>query len=139
MSTDPGPPLTPEPPYSGEAVATTGDERLWATFCHLSPFLSLVVAGMTFIGPLVCWLMKKDQSRFVDFHGKESLNFQINLYLYVAVAVVLTLVTCGIGAILAIPLFACLGLYATIWQIIAAVKANQGEYFRYPFIWRIIK
>jgi uncharacterized protein len=139
MATGPQPPLTPEPPYPGEVVATTSDDRLWATLCHLSPFLSLVAAGMTFIGPLVCWLVKKDQSRFVDFHGKESLNFQINLYLYLAASVVFAIVTCGIGAIVAVAVFMLIGVYATVMQIIAAIKANQGEYFRYPFILRIIR
>jgi len=47
-------------------------------------------------------------------------------------------VTCGIGAILTVAVFMLIGVYATVLQIIAAIKANQGEYFRYPFIWRIV-
>ena len=53
----------------------TGEEKTWGMLCHLSTLLSYLALALTFIGPLVCWLVKKDSSKFVDYHGKESLNF----------------------------------------------------------------
>src|SRR5438067_1415460 len=56
----------------------TSEEKTWGMLCHLSTLLAYAAGGLTFIGPLVCWLIKKDTSKFVDYHGKESLNFQLN-------------------------------------------------------------
>jgi uncharacterized Tic20 family protein len=114
---------------------TTAEDRQWAMFCHLSALLGLLVAGLTFIGPLVCWLVKKDQSKFVDYHGKESLNFQINILIYTLIAVAITVVTCGFGfPLIFVPL-----LYGIIMPIIAGLKANEGNYYEYPATIRLIK
>lgn len=120
----------PKPPFE-----TTPDDRQWAMFCHLSALLGLLVAGLTFIGPLVCWLIKKDQSPFVDYHGKEALNFQINILFYTLIAAAITFVTCGAAfPILFVPLV--LGI---VMPIIAGLKANEGSYYEYPATWRLIK
>ena len=57
------------------------EEKQWGMFCHLSALVGLLHGGLTFLGPLVCWLVKKDTSRFVDDQGKEALNFQITLFI----------------------------------------------------------
>src|SRR5882762_7456018 len=58
------------------------EERRTAMWCHLSSLAGFVIPGANILAPLFCWLSKKDSSRFVNFHGKESLNFQINMLLY---------------------------------------------------------
>ncbi len=106
----------------------TSDERLWATLIHLTNLLPL----LSFIPLLAIWLMKKDESYFVDDHGRETLNFQISMFLWHIAAGLL--VFCGIGIILA-PV---LGIFSLIICIINAVRANQGQYVRYPITIRFI-
>jgi hypothetical protein len=90
---------------------------------HLSPLL------LGFIGPLVIWLIYKDKSPFVNDQAKESLNFQIA----VMIAAVVCTATC-IGAIL-VPIIA---IAALVFSILAAVEANKGVYYRYPYTLRLI-
>jgi uncharacterized Tic20 family protein len=128
------------------ASAVVGpEERQWAMFAHLSALLGgLVTSGWAgsigfFIGPLVIWLMKKDTMPFVDDQAKEALNFAITVSIACLVLLVLTLVTLGIGAILTVPLFAVVGIGALVLVIIAAMKANEGVAYRYPFALRFVK
>jgi len=108
--------------------------------CHLAAFAGFVVPFGNIIGPLIVWLVKRDQSAGVDAHGKESLNFQISWSIY---GVVLG----AMGAILAIILvgflfFIVIGIGAfvvLILTIIGAVKANNGELYRYPLTIRFLK
>lgn len=119
----------------------SSDLRNWGLAAHLSSFLGAFV-GAAFLGPLVVWLIKRDEHPFVDHHGKESLNFQLSVLLYFIVggiaAIPLTLVTLGIGLIVLIPLAVGLGLAWLILPIIAAVKAANGEGYRYPITVRFI-
>jgi uncharacterized Tic20 family protein len=121
------------------SLAVTADDRQWGMFAHLSALLGLFVGGMTFLGPLIVWLAKKDQSRFVDYHGKEALNFQLNILIYSLILVAASVVTCGVGLIVTIPLFMVLGVWGIVMPIIAGMKANQGERYEYPATFRIIK
>jgi uncharacterized Tic20 family protein len=111
----------------------SSEEKTWGMLCHLSTLLSYLAAGLTFIGPLVCWLMKKDSSKFVDYHGKESLNFQLNILIYTLLC--LPLFCIGVG----IVLLAAVHVYSIVCVIIAGIKASSGELFRYPFVFRFIK
>jgi len=111
----------------------TSEEKTWGMLCHLSTLLAYAAGGLTFIGPLVCWLIKKDTSKFVDYHGKESLNFQLNVLIYTLICLPLVCVVVGIF------LLAALHVYSIVCVIIAGIKANGGELFRYPFIFRLIK
>lgn len=105
----------------------TKDERTMAMLCHLLTF----VAG--FIGPLIIWLVKKEESPFVDDHGKAALNFQISLFIYMMISVVLMLVIVGIFTAMA------LGLLSVVCTIIAAVRAHNGEHYKYPLAIRFLK
>lgn len=80
------------------------------------------------IAPLVLWLIKKNESPFLDAHGKEVLNFQINAGVLVLVGLFLCFIP---GVIIAIAAF--------VYMIIAAIKVNEGQFYRYPWIYRIIK
>lgn len=108
-------------------------------FAHLSALLGLLAGGMTFLGPLIVWLAKKDQSRFVDYHGKEALNFQLNILIYSLILVAASIVTCGFGLILAVPLMLFLAVWGIVMPIIAGMRANAGERYQYPATFRIIK
>ena len=123
----------------------SADERQWAMFAHLSAILGgLVTAGWAFslgcfIGPLVIWMMKKDTMPFVDDQAKEALNFNITVAIIFFGLFVLTLVTLGIGALLTVPLMIIVGIAWLVFTIIAAIKANQGERYRYPMTLRLVK
>ena len=110
--------------------APNSDDRTWGLLVHLSPYVAWLLGGMTFLGPLIIWLIKKDQSPFMDDQGKEALNFQISLWL----AIVICCVT--VIGILLVPIVAIAGL---IYHIIAGMEANKGIYYRYPYILRLIK
>ncbi len=104
-------------------------------YCHLSALLGLLVGGVTFIGPLLCWLVKKDTSKFVDYHGKESLNFQLNILIYYVIAVAITIASCGF----AFPLIFVPVVYGVVMPVIAGLKANEGNFYEYPATFRMIK
>lgn len=125
----------------GEKRMTESEERTWATFCHLGGLAMFVVPLGNVLVPLILWLLKKDQSSFVDEHGKAALNFQISMSVYflvgillmVFVALPLTLVLVGFVFIIGMAmLFGALKLFNIVCLVIAAVKANQGESFDYP-------
>lgn len=100
---------------------------------HLSALAGFVIPFGNIIGPLVIWLIKKDQSAFVDDQGKESLNFQITMMILYVLAGILVILVIGIFLL---PLLALISL---ILLIVAAVKANSGERYRYPFAIRLIQ
>ena len=125
-------------PPAGSA-APSAEQRSWAMFCHLAA-LSVFVTGIGLIlGPLIVWLIKRDEMPFVDDQGKEALNFNITLCLLGVVLGLFVLITLGIGALIVVPLSVVIGLVWLIVTIVAAIKANDGEYYRYPFALRLIK
>ncbi|MFJ7725707.1 DUF4870 domain-containing protein [Neobacillus sp. NPDC097160] len=85
------------------------------------------------LAPLIIWLIKKDESSFIDYHGKEYFNFFISYFVYSIVAGILTIVIIGIFLLWA------LGIAALIFSIIAAVRAYEGEEYQFPWIFRLIK
>lgn len=132
-----------EPPAPAGSAST--DEKQWAMFAHLSALLGgLVTSGWAgsvgfFIGPLVIWLMKKDTMPFVADQAREALNFAITVSLACLALLILTLMTLGIGAFLAVPLMAVIGIGAVVLVIMAAMKARDGVAYRYPFALRLVK
>lgn len=108
------------------------EERSLGLACHLLAFVGMVFPFGNILGPLVIWLVKKDDSAFVDDQGKEALNFNITISIAGFVAFLLTFVV--IGAVL-LPI---IGIFWLVMTIVAAVKANGGEYYRYPLTLRLI-
>ncbi|WP_414637004.1 DUF4870 domain-containing protein [Arenimonas sp.] len=100
---------------------------------HLASLAGLIIPLGNIVGPLVVWLIKKDTMPFVDDQGKEALNFNITVFIAALVSGVLTLVLIGILMLLVV------GLGWLILTIIAALKANEGTAYRYPFTLRLIK
>ena len=107
-------------------------ENDWGMFCHLAALAGFVVPFGNIIGPLVIWLIKKDESEFVNDQGKESLNFQISITIYAIVSALLMLVVIGIFLLVAV------GILSMVFIILAAIKANNGEKYRYPLTIRFI-
>ena len=108
-------------------------ERTWAMVSHLAALAGFIIPFGNIIGPLVVWLIKKDESPFVDDQGKESLNFQISISIYGVISFLLIVMVIGIFLLIGV------GVFAVVMIIIAAVKANGGEKFRYPFTIRFVR
>jgi uncharacterized Tic20 family protein len=107
-------------------------ENNWAMWAHISTFLSMLVPLGNFIGPIIVWQLKKNESEFVTDQAKEALNFQISLMIYMLISAVLIFVVIGIFLLIGLAIF------SLIMVIVAGVKANQGEYYRYPMCLRFI-
>lgn len=137
---------TPNPsPAATAAGMPSAEERQWALFAHLSILLGgLITTGWafstgSFIGPLVIWLVKKDTMPFVADQAKEALNFAITLSIVCFALLVLTILSLGIGALITIPVLMFIGIAALVLVILAAIKANEGVAYRYPFAIRLVK
>ncbi len=112
------------------------DARMWAMFCHLAGLAGLIPIMPAFgsiIVPLIIWQIKKNEFPFVDEHGKEAVNFQISILLYSILCIPLVFICIGVILLVAI------GIFDIVCLIIAAVKANNGEHYRYPICCRFIK
>lgn len=103
------------------------DERLFAAGIYVLSIFFPVIA------PLVIWLIKKDESSFIDYHGREYFNFLISYTVYFFVSGILTLILIGFVAL------AILGVMLFVFTIIAAIKAFEGNEYRFPLIFRLIK
>ena len=102
-------------------------------FCHFAAFLGLVLPFGNLIGPLIVWQIKKDVHPFIDDQGKEALNFQISVALAAVLCFLLMVVVIGF------PLLALLSAAALVLVVIAGIKANEGQAYRYPFCWRVVR
>jgi len=111
-----------------ENKVLTETERNWAMLCHLSALAGFFFPFGSIIGPLVCWLSKKDESVWVYINGRNSLNFQLSMLLYIVLAIPLIFIVIGI------PIVALLALLKIVFVIIASVKASKGESFKYPLV-----
>lgn len=101
---------------------------------HLSGLLGHALTGVGHIlGPLIIWLIKKEESPFVGDQAKEALNAQISFTIYGLVAGALCFVLIGF------PLLFALVIFDLVIVILAAIKANDGIRYRYPFILRLVK
>lgn len=109
-------------------------EKTMGMVCHLAALAIITsIPFANIIGPLIVWLIKKDEMPFVDDQGKEAINFQITISL--------AIVVCAALFFLIVPIFLIfvLILISIIFSIIGGMKANNGEYYRYPFALRLIK
>jgi uncharacterized Tic20 family protein len=110
-----------------ETVPTT------AAAAHLSTFAGLIVPLGSVIGPLAIWLTRRDRDPFIDQAGREALNFGITIAIYGTVLVVAALLLVGIP-------FLIVGVVAwVVLASLAAVKASQGQPFRYPLTLRLVR
>jgi uncharacterized Tic20 family protein len=125
--------VTPNPSEASK------DARTWAMLCHLLGLAGIVIPVIgNVVGPLIVWQIKKEEYPLVDEQGKEAVNFQISMSLYGLAVSVACLITC-IGAVLMPFAAGAVGIVDLVFLLIAAVKANNGEHYRYPLSIRFIK
>jgi uncharacterized protein len=126
-----GPPGQPPVGPSGQPPLSQDQERLWGMLAHLLSFVAAYIA-LGFVAPLVVLLVFGPRSRYVRAQAVESLNFNLTWLLYAVVAVILAFVLIGIVILVA------LGIAYVILVIVASVRANNGELYRYPLTIRFI-
>src|SRR5690242_15091930 len=125
-------PTSPPPPAAPTSI-TSSEVRTWSVLCHASALLGLFFHFLGhLLGPLIVWLIKRGDAPEIDANGKESLNFQISMLIYDAVAAILCLVVIGI------PILIALWVLNTVFVIIASIKTSEGQMYRYPFTIRFI-
>ena len=127
------PPVQPPPAYGvAPRPMSPQDEKTWATLVHIAPFVAAMV-GFPFLGPLIVFLVFKDRGPFIRFHAAQALNFQIVITIALWVFGLLSFVLIGI------PFLIATGIAWVVFSIIAAVKANNGEWYRYPMTPELVK
>jgi uncharacterized Tic20 family protein len=107
-------------------IILTETERNWSMLCHLSALAGFFIPFGGVIGPFICWQTRKDESGWISINGRNSLNFQLSMLLYIILAAPLCLIVVGI------PIIAALVVLRAACVIIAGIKAPKGEIFRYP-------
>jgi uncharacterized Tic20 family protein len=117
------------------------DARMWAMLINVAAVAGAILSGgmLGLVAVLVIWLIYRERSALVDFHGKQQVNAGITLVLAGLVAGIGTVITFFIGGFVFIPALIAYGIHLLVISIIAAVAANRGEYYRIPLIVRFIK
>lgn len=114
----------------GQGKLSENDEKTMSLLSHI------LGAVTTFVGPLIIWLIKKEESPFVDDQGKEALNFQITVVIgYVAASIIAMIPVIGCVAALCFP---AIGIASLIFGILGGIEANKGIPYRYPFALRLV-
>ncbi|WP_329479908.1 DUF4870 domain-containing protein [Kribbella sp. NBC_01510] len=124
-------------PNAGSSLSAS-EERTWAMVAHIGVFVAAWFA-MGFLCPLVVWLVYRQRSDFVRRHALESLNFQLSLLIYTAIAVVLILITFGLGVLIIIPLIIIGAVAAVVFIVLATMAASSGNEYRYPLTIRLVR
>jgi len=110
----------------------TEDQNM-AVIIHLSLLMGIIVPFGGYAAPLLLWLFRKDSSAYIDRHGKEAINFMLNVLVIGTAAMLLCVML--IGFLLMIPLV----IVAFVMPVVAAIKVSKGEDYKYPWIYRLIK
>ena len=134
-----------------------GSERQWAAMAHVAALVLALLtswfagfAGM--LGAGVVYVLKRGESPFVAAHAREAFNFNLSMFIYTLVAIAIgialgafSVLTLGLGLLLAAPaalvLLLVIGVVAVVWlvcSLIGAVKAWNGEAYRYPLTIRLL-
>ncbi|MCB9304458.1 MAG: DUF4870 domain-containing protein [Lewinellaceae bacterium] len=116
-----------------ENLIPDSNEKMVATFSHLGIVAGTIVPFGSVLLPLILWLVYKDKSEYVAYHAKEALNFQLTMLIGFVASAILIFVVIGI------PLLIVLAIVDLVFCIIAAMRANEGERYRYPYTFRFIK
>jgi hypothetical protein len=123
---------------SGDPQPRNENEKTLGLLMHLCPLAGMLLSAASIpfghvIAPLIFWLVKKNESPYLDAHGKEVLNFHINVAVLSIVGFILCFVCIGI------PLLIALGITALVLMVMAAIQVSDGKFYRYPWIYRVIK
>lgn len=113
-------------PYEGEV---TQDEKTWGLIAHLSPLV------LGFLGPLIVWAVKKEESAFVRKAALEALAFAAGMFVLFLILSILACVTFGIGLLLIFPAV----IYNILMIVMGAIRTNEGKVFEYPVTSQFVK
>jgi len=127
-------PPQPTPGIPAPQPMLESEARTWAMMTHIIAAVALFISAGTlaFVVPLIFWLMYRERSALVAWHGKQSLNLQLTALLVTIVGTVLGVVTFGLGFFLTGPAIVLFDLYVMVISVVAGVKANSGQYYRVP-------
>jgi len=133
-------------------MTTRGQEvRTWSMLCHISALAGFLFSLGSLIGPLLVWQLKKNELPEIDDHGKESFNFQLTVIIVSTILKVIFVPAFGVGLIFGGPfsaigsglglgsLYLVVNLLGWVLAIVAGIRANNGDFYRYPFSFRFIK
>ena len=132
-------PYAQQPPFPHPAPGGLSDQdRTWASAAHWGTFIAAWLA-MGILAPLLVLLVQGPKSPFVRKHAVESLNFQISLLIYGAVALVAAIATLGLGLIVIVPVGAIVVIGVIVVIVMASIAAANGEDYRYPLTIRLVR
>lgn len=130
------------PPGPPAGYVPDAETKNWAMAAHLSALLAAFVA-LAFLGPLVVWLIKKDDDPYVGSHAAEALNFQLSWLIFATVGGILgaivAVLTFGLAAIVVVPVVGAAAIAWLVLTVIGGVKAASGELYRYPLTIRMVQ
>ena len=129
------PPVPVAPAAGGSAIGGEMDTNQWAMILHLSQLAGVLVPGLGLAAPIVIWQIKKPQFPGLDPHGKMVTNWIMSLLIYGVAAGILSLITCGVGALLFIPV----AIVAMVFPIVGSLKARDGVLWKYPLTITFLK
>jgi uncharacterized Tic20 family protein len=109
------------------------DERTWGTLSHISGLVGLIIPMGSVLAPLIIWLTKGKESRYVEIHSKNALNFQLSMFIYLGVSALLCMILIGI------PMLIFFAIAWIVLTIIGTLKASEGALYRYRFNMNLIK
>jgi uncharacterized protein len=135
LRTSPPSPGAPPPPLTPPSSAVNESQaRTWNMLCHLSALSGYIIPFGNVLGPLLIWQIKKNEIPSVEEHGKAALNFQLTvliaLFTGAIAAFALSFVCIGV---LLVPVVVAIGICGIVFAILAAIKASNGEPYRYPW------
>jgi hypothetical protein len=127
-----------------QTLSPSLSDRQWAAGAHVAALLAAMltswVAGVAgAVAALAVWMLVRDKSAFAAEHAKEAVNFNLSMFLYAAIAVVVVIFTLGIGLIVALPMWLVLALVWIVCTLLAAFKAYDGQAYRYPMTIRLVR
>ena len=135
------PPVTPPTSSPTPPPGPVSQARTWNMLCHLSALAGFIGIPLgNVLGPLLVWQIKKNEFPSVDIHGKAALNFQLT----VTIAAFVTGVAMWVGFFfcigwLLVPVVILICLAGLVFAIIAGIKANNGEDYKYPYSFELVK
>ncbi|CAA9557467.1 MAG: hypothetical protein AVDCRST_MAG19-1347 [uncultured Thermomicrobiales bacterium] len=134
-------PATPLPGATGASTSPDGEwhlvpereSRNWAMGAHVSALLGGFMGGVpAFLGPLVIWLMRRKFDAYAAAHARAAFNFHLSVLIYVAILIVVTVLTFGLGVLLTLPALVLLGLAWLVLTVLGIVRAADDRLYRYP-------
>ena len=121
-------------PYNNLQPIGSPEQRKWGMVIHMSALIGLLLPLGLVLGPLIVWMLKKNDGAFFDEQGKKAVNFQLTILVSAFVFALL-------GTIIK-PLFALafvMGIAGILFAIIAGINVKSKGDFNYPFSFRVFK